>query len=161
MQSFNKFTYKINKQSYNRKKISIFEKNITMSLGVKLRNLRHSKNLSQAEIADRLRVSQPAYHLWETDQAKPTTENLLKISEIYNIDLYNLLDAQDQNIINNSTFQDNSSVQQQYYPTINNMAPPELLESVIKNQEQITLQQHQITQLIESQNKLIESLLKK
>ncbi|WPO83315.1 helix-turn-helix domain-containing protein [Chryseobacterium sp. JJR-5R] len=132
-----------------------------MSLGVKLRNLRHTKNLSQAEIADRLRVSQPAYHLWETDQAKPTTENLLRISEIYNLDLYSLLDTQDQNIINNSTFQDNSSVQQQYYPTINNMAPPELLESVIKNQQQITLQQEQITQLIQSQNKLIESLLKK
>lgn len=138
------------------------KKNITMSLGVKLRNLRHSKNLSQAEIADRLKVSQPAYHLWETDQAKPTTENLLRISDIYNIDLYNLLDTKDQNIVNhNPVFNDNSSVQQQYYPTINNMAPPELLESVIKNQEQITLQQHQITQLIESQNKLIENLLKK
>jgi Helix-turn-helix. len=113
--------------------------------------LRHSKNLSQAEISDRLKVSQPAYHLWETDQAKPTTENLLKISEIYNLDLYTLPETQDQNIINNSTFQDSSSVQQQYYPTINNMVPPELLESVIKNQEQITLQQQQITQLIEKQ----------
>lgn len=133
-----------------------------MSLGVKLRNLRHTKNLSQAEIADRLRVSQPAYHLWETDQAKPTTENLLRISEIYNLDLYSLLDNQDQNIVNhNPVFNDNSSVQQQYYPTINNMAPPELLESVIKNQQQITLQQEQITQLIQSQNKLIECLLKK
>lgn len=133
-----------------------------MSLGVKLRNLRHSKNLSQAEVADRLRVSQPAYHLWETDQAKPTTDNLLRISEIYNLDLYSLLNNNDQNFINhNPVLNDNSSVQQQYYPTINNMAPPELLESVIKNQQQITVQQEQITQLIQSQNKLIESLLKK
>lgn len=131
-----------------------------MSLGVKLRNLRHGKNLSQAEIAERLKVSQPAYHLWETDQAKPTTENLLRISEIYNVDLYNLLDTKEQNIVNhNPVFSDNS-VQQQYYPTINNMAPPELLESLVKNQEQITLQQQQITQLIETQNRLIESLLK-
>ena len=133
-----------------------------MSLGVKLRNLRHSKNFSQAEIAERLKVSQPAYHLWETDQAKPTTDNLIKISEIYNLDLYNLLDNKDQNIVNhNPVFNDNSSVQQQYYPTINNMAPPELMESVLKNQEQITLQQQQIALLIESQNRLIESLLKK
>ncbi|VFB03010.1 HTH-type transcriptional regulator immR [Chryseobacterium taihuense] len=138
------------------------EKIFTMSLGVKLRNLRHSKNFSQAEIAERLKVSQPAYHLWETDQAKPTTDNLVKISEIYNLDLYSLLDNKDQNIVNhNPVFNDNSSVQQQYYPTINNMAPPELMESVLKNQEQITLQQQQITLLIESQNKLIESLLKK
>lgn len=82
-----------------------------MSLGIKIRNLRHSKNLSQAEIANRLRVSQPAYHLWETDQGKPTTENLLKISDIYNVDLYNLLDTKDQNIVNhNPVFNDNSSV---------------------------------------------------
>lgn len=140
----------------------VFLKKKEMSLGVKLRNLRHSKNLSQAEVADRLRVSQPAYHLWETDQAKPTTDNLLRISEIYNLDLYSLLDNQDQNIVNhNPIFNDSSSVQQQYYPTINNMAPPELMESVIKNQQQITVQQEQITQLIQSQNKLIESLLKK
>ncbi|GAA4157376.1 hypothetical protein GCM10022217_17180 [Chryseobacterium ginsenosidimutans] len=149
------------KSSYNFKKFTIFEKNKTMSLGVKLRKLRDTKSWSQTEIADRLRVSQPAYHLWETDQAKPTTENLLRIAEIYNLDLYSLLDTQDQNIINNSTFQDNSSVQQQYYPTINNMVSPELLESVFKNQEQITSQQEQITKLIESQNKLIENLLKK
>jgi transcriptional regulator with XRE-family HTH domain len=131
-----------------------------MSLGVKLRNLRHSKNLSQAEVADRLRVSQPAYHLWETDQAKPTTENLLRISEIYNLDLYSLLNNNDQNIVNHNPVFNDSSVQQQYYPTIN-MASPELMESVIKNQQQITVQQEQITQLIQSQNKLIESLLKK
>lgn len=64
------------------KRLVFFGKFIKMSLGVKLRNLRHSKNMSQAEIADRLKVSQPAYHLWETDQAKPTTENLIEISEI-------------------------------------------------------------------------------
>lgn len=111
----------------------VFLKKKEMSLGVKLRNLRHSKNLSQAEVADRLRVSQPAYHLWETDQAKPTTENLLRISEIYNLDLYSLLNNNDQNFINhNPVLNDNSSVQQQYYPTINNMAPPELLESGYK-----------------------------
>ena len=73
-----------------------------------------------------------------------------------------MLDTKDQNIVNHyPVFTDNSSVQQQYYPTINNIATPELLDSVLKNQEQITLQQHQITQLIESQNRLIESLLKK
>ncbi|WP_228377109.1 helix-turn-helix domain-containing protein [Chryseobacterium sp. FH2] len=130
-----------------------------MTLGVKLRNLRHTRNWSQAEIADRLKVSQPAYHLWETDQAKPTTENLLRISEAYDLDLYSLLDSKDHNIVtNNPIFNDNSS--QQYYSTINNMAPPELLESVIKNQNQISQQQDQIARLMENQNILIEKLLK-
>ncbi|MEY8761312.1 helix-turn-helix domain-containing protein [Chryseobacterium tongliaoense] len=115
-----------------------------MSLGVKLRNLRHSKDWSQVEIADRLKISQPAYHLWETDQAKPTTENLLKISEVYNMDLYSLLDFKDQRI------------NPQYYPT-----DPKLLENLIKNQNQISQQQEQITKLMENQNKMIENLLKK
>jgi|GEM_PF-1380921 len=130
-----------------------------MSLGVKLRNLRYEKDWSQTEIADWLRVSQPAYHLWETDQAKPTTENLLRISEVYNLDLYSLLDSKDQTIINNPIFND-QSISQQYYPTIN-MINPELLESLIKNQNQISKQQDQIAKLIENQNKMIETLLKK
>lgn len=75
-----------------------------MSLGVKLRNLRHSRGWSQVEIADRLKVSQPAYHLWETDQAMPTAENLLRITKIYNMDLYSLLDFK-------------GRISPQYYPT--------------------------------------------
>lgn len=121
-----------------------------MSLGVKLRNLRHSKNLSQAEIADRLKVSQPAYHLWETDQAKPTTENLLRISEIYETDVYDLLDEK-------SIIQTNNDKAIGYIEgavTINNTISEEIIENILKNQQNITL-------LIESQNKLIESLLKK
>ena len=37
-----------------------------MSLGVKLRQLRHSKNMSQADVAFKLDISQPAYNKWET-----------------------------------------------------------------------------------------------
>lgn len=78
------------------------------------------------------------------------------------MDLYSLLDSKDQNIVNNNPiFNDSSSVQQQYYPTINNAIAPEILENLINNQNQITKQQEQIFKLIENQNILIENLLKK
>ncbi|EJL68948.1 helix-turn-helix domain-containing protein [Chryseobacterium populi] len=115
-----------------------------MSLRIKLRNLRYSRDWSQVEIADHLKVSQPAYHLWETDQTKPTTENLLRISEVYNVDLYSLLDFKDQ------------SISPQYY-----FIDPKLLENLIKNQNKISQLQEQIIKIMENQNKTIENLLKK
>ncbi|MGC4130607.1 MAG: helix-turn-helix transcriptional regulator [Bergeyella sp.] len=123
-----------------------------MSLGVKLRRYRTERNWSQAEVAERLGVSQPAYHLWETDQAKPTTENLLKISDVYGVDLFSLLESSS-NVINNPVYNDNSSsVQQQYYPTINNQVPDGLLQSIQKNQQQIT-------ELYSANNNLLKALI--
>lgn len=122
-----------------------------MSLGVKLRRIRHDKNWSQAEAAQKLNISQPAYHLWETDQTKPTTDNLLRIAEVFEVDIYDLLQGNSNVIISNNTIE--NSVVYPSYSTIN-MQSPELLESVLKNQEQIT-------KLLDLQNKLIENLLRK
>ncbi|MCL2290014.1 MAG: helix-turn-helix domain-containing protein [Bacteroidetes bacterium] len=45
------------------------------TLGTKLLKLRREANLSQAEIADFLGVSQNAYNRWESDKCKPLAEN--------------------------------------------------------------------------------------
>ena len=121
-----------------------------MSLGVKLRQLRHSKNMSQADVAFKLDISQPAYNKWEADQAKPSIDKLIKISEIYEVDIQDLFDTESNVIISNNTFENSNIV----YPkdsTIN-FQSPELLETIVKNQEQIT-------KLIEAQNMVIEKLL--
>lgn len=123
-----------------------------MSLGTKLRRLRHTKNMSQADMAFQLDISQPAYNKWETDQANPTIDKLLKISEIFEVDLQDLLDNESNVIISNNTFE-NSNIVYPKNSTIN-IQSSELLQNVLQNQEQIT-------KLIEIQNKLIESLLKK
>ena len=130
-----------------------------MSLGVKLRQLRHSKNMSQADVAFKLDISQPAYNKWETDQAKPNIDKLLKISGIFEIDIQDLFDNDSNVIISNNTFENSNIV----YPkdsTIN-FQSPELLQTIVNNQEQITKQHEQIAKILEMQNKLMESLLKK
>ena len=73
-----------------------------MSLGVKLRQLRHSKNMSQADVAFKLDISQPAYNKWETDQAKPNIDKLIKISEIFEVDIQDLFDNESNVIISNN-----------------------------------------------------------
>lgn len=123
-----------------------------MSLGTKLRELRQRKNWSQQEVSLKLDISQPAYNKWETDQSKPTIDNLLKISEIFEISVEELLTNISGVNISNNTFTDNSSAIYQYCPNIN--YNPDFFESINKNQEQITT-------LIETQNKLISELLKK
>lgn len=124
-----------------------------MTLGTKLRKLRDNKKLSQIEISNMLGVSQSAYNKWEADQAKPSVDNLLKISNYYHTDLYELLDEVPSVSISNNEFNDNSNAINQYYPTVY-MQSPEIIESVLRNQENIS-------KLIEAQNKLLSELLKK
>ncbi len=120
------------------------------TLGTKLRRLRDNKKMSQTEIADLLGISQSAYNKWEADQAKPNIDNLRKIADFHNTDIYDLIEGK-------SVVQTNSDQAVGYVEgdlTINNTLPEKITDNILKNQEQIT-------KLIEVQNKLIESLLKK
>ncbi|MCU7613068.1 helix-turn-helix domain-containing protein [Chryseobacterium sp. GMJ5] len=121
-----------------------------MTLGTKLNRLRTDRNLTQVQIAERLHVSQNAYNKWESDKAKPAMENLMKIADFYETDVYDLLDEK-------SIVQTNNDKAIGYIEgavTINHTISEELIESILKNQQDIT-------KLVESQSKLIESLLKK
>ncbi|ODS88947.1 MAG: hypothetical protein ABS44_06345 [Chryseobacterium sp. SCN 40-13] len=101
-----------------------------MSLGTKLRHMRTKKNLSQMQVAQELNVSQTAYNKWESDQTKPGIDNLLKISEFYETDLYELLnDSLSDSFTNNSY--DNSLNSSQYVTrmsTVNNYFSEKLVE---------------------------------
>ena len=123
-----------------------------MSLGTKLKQLRQNKNWSQADVAYKLDVSQPAYNKWETDQTKPSLDKLGKIAEAFEIEIQDLFQNEGNVIISNNTFENSNIV----YPKDStvNIQSPELLHSILKNQEQIS-------KLMENQSKLIESLLKK
>ncbi|CAI8829120.1 MULTISPECIES: helix-turn-helix transcriptional regulator [Chryseobacterium] len=123
-----------------------------MSLGTKLKQLRQRNNWSQAEVAYKLDISQPAYNKWESDQGKPNLDKLGKIAEVFEIEIQDLFENEGNVIISNNTFENSNIV----YPKDStvNIQSPELLQSIIKNQEQIT-------KLMEAQSKLIESLLKK
>jgi transcriptional regulator with XRE-family HTH domain len=123
-----------------------------MTLGTKLNKLRTGRNLTQVQIAEKLHISQNAYNKWESDKAKPAMENLMKIADFYETDVYDLLDETP--IVQNNTDRAVGNIHNNNTVTINNTISEELVESIIKNQQDIT-------KLVEAQSKLIESLLKK
>lgn len=120
------------------------------TLGTKLRKLRDNKKMSQSEIADLLGVSQSAYNKWEADQARPNTDNLVRIADLHETSIYDLLD--EKSIVQNNADKAIGNIQGNV--TINHTISEELIDNIFKNQEQIS-------KLIEVQTKLIESLLKK
>lgn len=69
------------------------------------------------------------------------------------MDINDLLNDKSNFFVSNNDFHDSSSIIHQYYPTIQ-MQSPELIEIILKNQEQLT-------KLMEAQTRLIEDLLKK
>ncbi|SMC60987.1 helix-turn-helix domain-containing protein [Chryseobacterium sp. YR221] len=122
-----------------------------LTLGTKLTRLRKKKGYSQQEVADLLDISQPAYHKWETDITHPDLENLLKVSKIFDVDL-SYLTEEGSNLISNNQFEGSNIVANHQH--VINMHSPELIDRVLKNQEQIT-------EILNSQNKLIEALIGK
>jgi transcriptional regulator with XRE-family HTH domain len=132
-----------------------------MNLSAKIRELREQKGWSQMDTAYRLDISQAAYNKWEAGQTKPTIENLQKLSEIFEADFYSLLNELLPNIdLSNSKFEGHSYVVNPIDSTINYQYP-DFLDKIFENQTVITQSQSEISRQMESQNKLIESLLKK
>jgi transcriptional regulator with XRE-family HTH domain len=62
-----------------------------MSLGVKLMKYRDKRGMSQREAAQLIGVAQSTYSDWESDLVTPKAENFLKISQVYDIDLKELI----------------------------------------------------------------------
>lgn len=124
-----------------------------MSLGTKVRQYREAKNWSQDDLALRLDVTQSTISNIESDKSVPNSLLLKKISEELEVDMNDLLNDTPV-IISNNEFKDQSVANVNQYNPIFNIQSPELIESLLKNQEQIA-------KLIEIQSKLIESLLKK
>lgn len=56
-----------------------------------LKEKRLAKNLTQETLAQKLNVRQASVAMWETGKAKPTVNNLLKLSEILNCSVDDLL----------------------------------------------------------------------
>lgn len=73
----------------------------------------------------------------------------MKIADFYETDVYDLLD--EKSIVQNNTDKAIGNIQGNV--TINHAISEELIENILKNQQNIT-------KLVESQSKLIESLLK-
>lgn len=124
------------------------------TLGTKLARLRTKKGYSQQQVADLLNISQPAYHKWESDSSKPGIESVAKLCEIFEVEISDLLED-GSTIISNNTFDScSSNVIGNAYSPVFHINSSTMIESILNNQ-------NTITQLVEAQNKLIESLINK
>ncbi|MFD6509146.1 helix-turn-helix domain-containing protein [Bacillus sp. NPDC060175] len=56
-----------------------------MSLGEQLKRLRESKGFSQEGVAKKIGVTRQAVYKWENDKSCPDIENLILLSEMYNV----------------------------------------------------------------------------
>jgi len=122
-----------------------------------LLQLRREAKLSQTEIADIIGVSQNAYNRWEADKCKPLAENLLKISQYYHINVQELLDDAEKINVSSNDISGGNNFFANNIPSINtvNIQPPtDIIEKVLKMQEQIS-------KLLESQFVLIEEIMRK
>ena len=61
------------------------------TLGARLTRLRKEKGMTQSDIADKLSVTAQAVSKWENDQASPDIDILIRLSELYDISLDELL----------------------------------------------------------------------
>lgn len=64
-----------------------------MELGTLLLKLRKERRLSQAEVADRVGVSQSAYCAWESDRATPGARHYGPLAILFSIDIHKLIPA--------------------------------------------------------------------
>ena len=62
-----------------------------MNLGERIYRFRTEKNLSQGDLADRLEVSRQSISKWENNNAVPDLEKIIKLSEIFEVSLDELV----------------------------------------------------------------------
>ena len=62
-----------------------------MNFGQNLRNLRKSKNISQEELAERVKVSRQSVSKWETGEAYPEMNNILELCKIFHCHINDLV----------------------------------------------------------------------
>ncbi len=62
-----------------------------MTTGQQIAQLRKERNMSQEDLADAMQVSRQAVSKWETGLSKPDTENLIRLAELFEVDVNALI----------------------------------------------------------------------
>jgi transcriptional regulator with XRE-family HTH domain len=66
-----------------------------MNIGKKIHKIRQQKNLTQEQLASDLAISRQAVSKWESGKAIPDIENLMYISNLYDVSLDELIKGDD------------------------------------------------------------------
>jgi transcriptional regulator with XRE-family HTH domain len=125
-----------------------------MKLGEKLYNLRKDKNLTEEALAYELEVSKSALRKWEQNDSKPSIENLLRICEFFETNIYELLEDVSNINFSGANFEGSNYVISPNNSTINYSNSPDLIELVQSNQEKIN-------DLLDNQTRLLQKLFSK
>jgi transcriptional regulator with XRE-family HTH domain len=125
-----------------------------MILGEKLYKLRKKNNLSQEQLALELQISKTALINWENNKTKPSIDNLMKICDFYEIDIYSLLEDVSNVNFSKAQFKGSNYVVNPINSTINFTNSHELIKDILINQSKINT-------LIEQQNTLFEQFSNK
>lgn len=80
--------------------ITATERQRRITVGEKLKKLRMSKGLKQADMARKLSVSPTSYMLYEQGKQEPSIRNLINISEILDTSIDKLLSREPNSILN-------------------------------------------------------------
>ena len=75
-----------------------------MTIGEKIVKLRKQAGLSQEAFSEKLGISRQAVSKWENGTAQPTNENLAQIARLFDVTISSLLDDEDINMGEHSTF---------------------------------------------------------
>lgn len=62
-----------------------------MKIGVQIQKLRENENLSQEKLAKQLHITRQAVYKWENDKGYPDIQNLINLSELFEISLDELI----------------------------------------------------------------------
>lgn len=69
---------------------------VIMTFGAKLQLLRKQKGMSQEQLASQLSISRQAISKWELDSSLPDTENVVQLSNLFEVSLDYLLKDEEQ-----------------------------------------------------------------
>lgn len=67
-----------------------------MTLGEKIYELRNQHNLSQGDLANELNISRQSISKWENNNSTPDLEKIVKLAEIFNVSLNELIKDEEQ-----------------------------------------------------------------
>ncbi len=82
-----------------------------MTLGEKIYELRTQHNLSQGDLANELNVSRQSISKWENGNSTPDLEKIVKLAEIFNVSLDELIKNQEKDILVVNTPEQNPNIQ--------------------------------------------------
>ena len=120
-----------------------------MNIGTKIKILRESNRVSQNELAEKLEISQGQLCKIESGSVEKIDFLLMnKICDFFDVDFQYFLND---NFSQTNQENKNSAISIFGNPVVYNNLPENVIESIMKNQEQIT-------KLIELQNILLENL---